>query len=101
MNIIKKTDGFEKWFTKLRDINGKGRILSRLKRAELGNLGDFKAISAGLFEMRIDCGPGYRIYFTRKGEVIILLLIGGDKSTQDRDILKAKQMLSELGGWNG
>ena len=99
MNIIRKTDRFEKWFTKLRDANGKGRILSRLKRAELGNLGDIKTISSGLFEMRIDCGPGYRIYFTRKGEVIILLLVGGDKSTQESDILKAKEILTELGGF--
>ena len=101
MNIIKKTEKFEKWFRKLRDINGKGKILSRLKRAELGNLGDYKVLNAGLFEMRIDCGPGYRIYFTKKGEVIILLLIGGDKSTQGNDIKQAQHMLNELGGWNG
>jgi putative addiction module killer protein len=101
MIIIRKTGTFEKWFSKLRDINAKGRILSRLKRAELGNLGDFKTIGSGLFEMRIDCGPGYRIYFTRKGEVVILLLTGGGKSTQVSDILKAKELLSELGGWHG
>ena len=101
MNILKKTDKFEKWFRRLRDVNGKGKILSRLKRAELGNLGDFKIISTALFEMRIDFGPGYRIYFTKKGEIIILLLIGGDKSTQDRDIKQAQRILSELGEWNG
>jgi putative addiction module killer protein len=101
MNIIKKTEKFEKWFKKLHNISAKGKILSRLKRAELGNLGDVKTICAGLFEMRIDCGPGYRIYFTKKEEVIILLLVGGDKSTQDKNIKQAQHVLSELGGWNG
>lgn len=101
MHIIRKSARFEKWFTKLRDITAKGKILARLKRAELGNLGDFKLLGAGLFEMRIDFGPGYRVYFTRQGELIILLLLGGDKSTQDRDITSARQILTELGGYNG
>jgi len=82
----------------LRDTSAKGKILSRLKRAELGNLGDYKALGAGLFEMRIDCGPGYRVYFTRQGELIVILLLGGDKSTQERDIAIARQILSKLGG---
>jgi putative addiction module killer protein len=98
MNIIRKTNKFEKWFRKLRDTTAKGKILSRLKSAELGNLGDYKALGAGLFEMRIDCGPGYRVYFTRQGKLIVILLLGGDKSTQERDIAIARQILSELGG---
>jgi putative addiction module killer protein len=97
MYIIQKTDIFEKWFTKLRDTSGKGRILARLKRAELGNLGDNKALGEHLFEMRIACGPGYRLYFYRRDNVIIVLTNGGDKSTQEEDILKARQILKELG----
>ena len=94
---IKKTETFEKWFTKLRDIQGKARILARLKRIELGNIGDHKSIGGGLFELRIDCGPGYRIYCVRMKESVIILLAGGDKSTQEKDIKRARQILSELG----
>lgn len=97
MNIIKKTENFEKWFIKLRDIQGKARILARLKRIELGNIGDHKSIGSGLFELRIDCGPGYRIYYVRMKESVIILLAGGDKSTQEKDIKRARQILSELG----
>lgn len=97
MNIIKKTDYFEKWFTKLRDIQGKARILARLKRIELGNIGDHKSIGGGLFELRIDYGPGYRIYYVRMKESIIVLLAGGDKSTQEKDIKRARKILSEIG----
>jgi putative addiction module killer protein len=100
MNIIQKAERFEKWFLKLRDQVGKGKILARLKRAELGNLGDYKRIGSELLEMRIDSGPGYRVYFTKRGSVIILLLLGGDKSTQENDIVKAKQILFDLGGTN-
>lgn len=94
---IKKTDNFEKWFTKLRDIQGKARILARLKRIELGNIGDHKSIGGGLFELRIDCGPGYRIYYVRMKESVIVFLAGGDKSTQEKDIKRAYQILSEIG----
>ena len=97
MNIIKKTESFEKWLTKLRDIQGKARILARLKRIELGNIGDHKSIGGGLFELRIDCGPGYRIYYVRMKKSVIILLAGGDKSTQEKDIKRARQILSELG----
>lgn len=94
---IHKTDIFEKWFTKLRDTSGKGKILARLKRAEGGNLGDNKSLGEHLFEMRIAFGPGYRLYFYRKDNLIIVLTNGGDKSTQEKDILKARQILKELG----
>ena len=95
--IIKKTEYFEKWFTKLRDIQGKARILARLKRIEIGNIGDYKSIGGGLFELRIDYGPGYRIYYVRMKESVIILLAGGDKSTQKKDIERSRKILSEIG----
>lgn len=97
MYKIRKTDIFEKWFTKLRDTGGKGKILARLKRAELGNLGDYKALGEHLFEMRITYGPGYRLYFYRKEDITIVITNGGDKSTQEKDIQKARHILRELG----
>jgi putative addiction module killer protein len=93
---IKRTDGFVKWLKKLKDANAKARINLRVRRIELtGNLGDFKPVDEGVSEIRIDYGPGYRVYFGRRGNEIILLLIGGDKSTQQRDIAKAKQLNKE------
>jgi putative addiction module killer protein len=68
-----------------------------LKRAELGNLGDHKSLGEGVFEMRIKYGPGYRLYFTRSKGVVIILLVGGDKSSQSKDIKKAKQISKEIG----
>jgi len=97
MYKIQKTDIFERWFKKLRDTCGKGKILTRLKRAELGNLGDYKALGEHLFEMRIMYGPGYRLYFYRKENVVIIITNGGDKSTQEKDIQKAKLILKKLG----
>jgi putative addiction module killer protein len=97
MFIIQKTEYFENWLIKLKDVRAKAKILARLKRAELGNLGDHKSIGDGVFEMRIDFGPGYRLYFSRIKGVVIILLIGGDKSSQSRDISKAKQIAKEIG----
>jgi len=97
MFSIQKTDIFDKWLSKLRDLSSKGRILTRIKRVELGNLGDYKALGKGLFEMRIDSGPGYRLYFTRVKDKIIILLSGGNKSSQDSDIKKAYVILKEIG----
>jgi len=93
---ILKTEIFDTWLKKLRDINGKGRILTRIKRAELGNLGDFKSLGSGLHEMRIDCGPGYRLYFMKEKDRIILLLSGGSKSSQEKDIKKAFKIMKEI-----
>lgn len=96
MYKILKTEIFDTWFKNLRDINGTGRILTRIKRAELGNLGDFKALGSGLYEMRIDCGPGYRLYFMKEKNKIIILLSGGSKSTQEKDIKKAYTIMKEI-----
>jgi len=82
---------FEEWFNVLRDGKAKARIKLRLDRVQLGNLGDYRFVGEGVFELKIDYGPGYRIYFGQVGTTIILLLIGGDKSTQDRDIGQAKE----------
>ena len=97
MFTIQKTDIFDKWLSKLRDTNGKACILARIKRAELGNLGDYKALGNGLHEMRIDSGPGYRLYFTRFEDKIIILISGGNKSSQSNDIKKAYMILKEIG----
>ena len=98
MYIIQKTDYFDKWLKKLKDIRAKAKILTRLKNAELGNLGDYKSLGGGISEMKIDYGPGYRLYFTISQRTIIILLIGGDKSTQAKDIKRARKILLEIGG---
>lgn len=98
MYIILKTEYFDKWILKLKDIRAKAKILTRLKKVELGNLGNYKSIGGKISEMRIDYGPGYRIYFTISKRTIIVLLTGGDKSSQSVDIKKARKILSEIGG---
>jgi putative addiction module killer protein len=90
------TPEFEQWLVELRDAKGKARILSRMDSAALGNFGDCEAVGGGVSEMRIHFGPGYRVYFTRRGTFVYVLLIGGDKSTQKRDIKRAHQMAREL-----
>jgi putative addiction module killer protein len=85
------TNPFEDWYNSLRDTKGKNRIQLRLKRVMTGNLGDCKSVGEGVFELKIDFSPGYRLYFGQVGLTIVLLLIGGDKSTQERDIGKAIQ----------
>lgn len=87
---------FERWLNALRDRQARARIKKRLDRIGLGNLGDFKSIGEGVMELRVDYGPGYRIYFAQSGATIILLLCGGDKSTQDQDILRAKQYWTDF-----
>ena len=90
--IVNQTPEFQKWMKKLRDIRAKAHVLSRLTQVEGGNLGDFKFVGNGVLEMRINYGPGYRLYFAKDGETIVILLIGGDKSSQDQDIVKAKNI---------
>jgi putative addiction module killer protein len=87
---------FELWLDNLRDRQARVRIKKRLDRIELGNLGDFKPVGEGVMELRIDYGGGYRVYFSQAGSLIILLLCGGDKSTQDQDILRAKQYWTDF-----
>jgi putative addiction module killer protein len=93
---LQLTDVFSKWLAELRDIRAKARILARLDSARLGNLGDSKRIGGGLNEMRVDVGPGYRLYFVRRRSHVVVLLCGGDKSTQQRDIVRARSMMREL-----
>lgn len=84
------------WLRKLSDMRGRARILARLDAAALGNFGDCAPVSAGVSEMRIHTGPGYRVYYTRRDSVVYLLLLGGDKSTQRRDIKRAIKVAKEL-----
>jgi putative addiction module killer protein len=93
---IQQTDVFGKWLSVLRDTRAKARILARLEAARLGNLGDTKAVGEGVSEMRVDVGAGYRVYFIRRHTIVIVLLCGGDKATQRKDISRAKAMAREL-----
>jgi putative addiction module killer protein len=93
---LRQTDVFAKWLAGLRDSKAKARVLARLEAARLGNLGDAKSVGGGVREMRVHVGPGYRIYFSRRGQVFIVLLCGGDKSTQSRDIARAHRLLADL-----
>ena len=96
MNTLIRSAEFVAWLDGLRDLKGKARILSRLDLASLGHFGDSKSVGEGVNEMRVDVGPGYRIYYCRREERTYLLLAGGDKSTQDRDIKRAKEMVGIL-----
>ncbi|MPQ83466.1 type II toxin-antitoxin system RelE/ParE family toxin [Pseudomonas sp. MAFF 730085] len=87
-----ETIEFVRWLEALRDPFAKVRVLKRLRMAEAGNFGDCEPVGDGVSEMRIHYGPGYRVYFTRRDKVFYLLLVGGDKSTQSRDITRAKQL---------
>ena len=100
MKKIFTTDKIDSWFTLLRDNQAKRRIQARIDRAESGHFGDCKPVGEGVSEMRIDVGPGYRVYFIQRGEglEIVILLAGGDKSTQNQDIKTALQLARELKG---
>ncbi|NQY38337.1 MAG: type II toxin-antitoxin system RelE/ParE family toxin [Alteromonadaceae bacterium] len=93
---VKQTDIFKTWFKKLKDRQALKIIALKLTRAVNGNLGDVKTLGGNLSEMRIFVGKGYRLYFTVKNRQVIVLLCGGDKSSQSRDIVKARKLLSEL-----
>jgi putative addiction module killer protein len=92
---FKQTETFRKWRIRLKDERIRALIASRLDRLAFGNAGDVKPVGNGISEMRIDHGPGYRVYFMRRGNSIIILLCGGDKSTQANDIQNAKRLASE------
>jgi len=94
---FERSRAFADWLDSLKDIIGKARIIARLRAAEHGNFGDCEPVGGAVYEMRVHYGPGYRMYFTRRGEVVYLLLVGGDKSTQKRDIKRAIQMAQNIG----
>lgn len=87
---------FHRWLLKLHDELAKARILARLRSVSHGNLGDSKSVGDAVMELRINAGPGYRLYFTRRREFIVVILCGGDKSTQQRDIERAKRMARSI-----
>jgi putative addiction module killer protein len=93
---LRKTEGFATWLDSLRDVRGRARIQARIERLAMGNGGDVKPVGRGVSEMRIDTGPGYRVYFMKKGREVIVLLAGGDKSTQDADIKLALRLAETL-----
>lgn len=97
---LRRTHAFIKWQLALRDHRAVERIASRLVRLEYGLLGDAKAVGGKVWELRIDYGPGYRVYFVRQGDDVILLLLGGDKSNQKRDIQRAIAMAKMIGDRN-
>ena len=95
---IRQTTEYSRWFAKLRDPNAKARIGIRIRRVGLGNFGDVKSVGEGVLELRVDYGPGYRVYLVRNGDTLVILLCGGDKSTQSRDIKTAQKLAQELKG---
>ena len=90
-----KTNHFDKWFRQLKDIRAAARIQMRLDRLAAGNPGDVKPVGGGISELRIDYGPGYRVYYQQRGDVLIVLLHGGDKSSQAKDIKRARELAEE------
>ncbi len=97
MFVVRQTEAFVAWLDSLKDKRAQVRIAARLRQAEAGNLGDWQPTEGDLSEMRVHYGPGYRLYFVRRGRVIIVILSGGDKLTQKRDIRRALKLSSELG----
>lgn len=93
---IRKTDLFARWLDALRDMKGRARIQARIERLAAGHKGDTEFVGEGVYEMRIHCGPGYRVYFTERGSELIILLVGGDKSSQRRDISTAHRLARNL-----
>ena len=96
MNEVRKTDNYARWLDGLRDIHARARILARVERLAAGNPGDVKPVGEGVSELRIDYGPGYRVYFTTRGRTVIILLAGGDKRTQATDIKRALRLARNL-----
>jgi putative addiction module killer protein len=93
---IRQTDAYARWFERLRDRNTRARVLVRIRRLSLGNPGDCEPVGGGVFEMPLHCGPGYRVYFTRWGAAIVVLLAGGDKRAQSCTIARARALAREL-----
>ncbi len=93
---VRQTAIFANWFKGLRDRRAKARIQARIDRMEIGNFGDVAPVGEGVSELRIHYGPGYRVYFVKRGQVVVVLLSGGDKSSQNSDIEKAKELARQL-----
>jgi putative addiction module killer protein len=93
---IRQTETYVQWFGALRDRQARNRIDIRIRRLSMGNPGDVKPVGSGVSELRIDYGPGYRVYFIQRGDIVVVLLAGGDKRTQDRDIQTALALAEEL-----
>ncbi len=93
---VRQTPEYARWFERLRDTTARARIDIRIRRLTLGNFGDTKSVGGGIHELRIDHGPGYRVYFMRRGELLVVLLAGGDKGSQERDIAKARDMAKSV-----
>jgi putative addiction module killer protein len=93
---VRQTDEFSGWLRRLRDANAVARIAGRIRRMEMGNPGDSRSVGQGVLEMRIDYGPGYRVYYVHHGAQIVILLCGGDKRTQQQDIKKALRVAETL-----
>jgi putative addiction module killer protein len=97
MFMVRQTEEFVAWLDELKDKRAQIRIAARLRQAEAGNLGDWQPIEGDVAEMRVDFGPGYRLYFTRRGRIVVVILNAGDKSSQKRDIRRALKLAAELG----
>jgi len=93
---LRKTDAFAHWLDSLRDIRARARVQARIERLRAGNPGDSRPVGEGVLELRVDYGPGYRVYFVRRGRELVLLLAGGDKRTQARDIKDALRMARHI-----
>ena len=93
---IRKTDTFAKWIDGLQDLKARARILVRIERLAAGNPGDVKPVGEGVSELRIDYGPGYRVYFKKIGQVVVILLAGGDKQSQSKDIKTALRLADNM-----
>jgi putative addiction module killer protein len=96
MPTIRRTEEFSRWLADLRDLRARAKIVARIDRLALGNPGDVAPVGSGISEMRIHYGPGYRVYFAQRGDAIVILLCGGDKSSQSADIATAKRLTNEL-----
>ena len=93
---VRKTEVYARWLDGLRDARARARVLARVERLAAGNPGDVRPVGEGVSELRIDYGPGYRVYFTKQGRTVVILLAGGDKRTQDRDIATALRLARNL-----